>query len=85
MELLITKANQLLKLNLRPKMDDTCHQTEALGSFDHGIEPYDIGLDDRGPKVQSVQVRSLLLNFLLISLANNLPTSIIDTFTSSHL
>ena len=47
-------------------MDDTCHQTEALGSFDHGIEPYDIGLDDRGPKVQSVQVRSLLLNFLLL-------------------
>lgn len=47
-------------------MDDTCHKTEALGSWDHGMEPYDIGLDDRGPKVQSVKVSSLLLYFCLL-------------------
>ena len=73
-------------------MDDTAHQTEALGSWDHGLEPYDIGLDDRGPKVQSVKVSSLLLYFelLLISQLNlHLTTNTcfphVKTSTSSNL
>ena len=37
-------------------MNDTGHQVEALGSWDHGVENYDIGDTDE-PKVQTVQVR----------------------------
>jgi hypothetical protein len=35
--------------------DDTCHRVEAIGSWDHAIEPYDVGCDDKDPKEENVQ------------------------------
>ncbi|KAL7443529.1 hypothetical protein ACHAXM_008960 [Skeletonema potamos] len=35
--------------------DDTGHRVEAIGSWDHGIEPFDGGCDDKGPKEENVQ------------------------------
>ncbi|KAL7554963.1 hypothetical protein ACHAWF_018527 [Thalassiosira exigua] len=39
----------------RRNKDDTAHQVEALGSFDHGLEPHDVGYDTEETKVESVQ------------------------------
>ena len=41
--------------------DDTGHCVEALGAWDHGLEPYDIGDQAEEPKIETVQVRSILL------------------------
>ena len=35
--------------------DDTGHRVEAIGSWDHAIEPYDVGLDDKAPKEENVR------------------------------
>ena len=35
--------------------DDTGHRVEAIGSWDHAIEPYDLGLDDEAPKEENIQ------------------------------
>jgi|Transcript_13103 hypothetical protein len=35
--------------------DDTGHRVEAIGSWDHAIEPYDLGLDDKAPKEENIQ------------------------------
>ena len=34
--------------------DDTGHKVEALGSWDHAVEPHDIGIDDKGPKEDNI-------------------------------
>eukprot|EP01083_Nonionella_stella_P090205 252024_1 len=39
----------------RTSMDDTGHRVEALGSWDHGLEAYDMGDWAEDPKVESVQ------------------------------
>ena len=43
----------------RAGLDDTGHRVEALGSWDHGLEPWDIGDRPLGPKIGSVQVSGL--------------------------
>ena len=43
----------------RSNIDDTGHRVEALGSWDHGLEPYDIGGQTDNP-IESVQVRTEL-------------------------
>jgi len=32
------------------------HRVEAIGSWDHGLEPYDIGDSTTEPKVETLQV-----------------------------
>eukprot|EP01083_Nonionella_stella_P285662 972455_1 len=39
----------------RSNIDDTGHRVEALGSWDHGLEPYDIGDQTKDHKVESLQ------------------------------
>lgn len=34
--------------------NDTGHIVEAIGSWDHAVEPYDVGINDKGPKEENV-------------------------------
>eukprot|EP01083_Nonionella_stella_P128258 388564_1 len=40
---------------LKSNLDDTGHKLERIGSWDHGLEPHDIGDDEGGHKIESVQ------------------------------
>lgn len=42
-----------MSTNTKP-FDDTGHKLEAIGSWDHGIEGYDVGSDDHSQKIQDV-------------------------------
>lgn len=41
---------------VRSNLQDTGHKCEAIGSWDHGVEPYDVGETD-DPKVGTIKVR----------------------------
>ena len=39
-------------------VDNTSHMVDAIGSWDHGVEPYDVGAEMREPNAVSAQVRA---------------------------
>eukprot|EP01083_Nonionella_stella_P090206 252025_1 len=73
----------------RAYMGDTGHRSDALGSWDHGLEAYDIGDWAEDPKVESVQEfakssLTLAKNALTTSIKRNCESSLVKEYRAQE-